>query len=103
MTDLFFFQVSHSQRLREAPLKVWVLVEPDGAIVTAHCPCMAGAEETCPQIGATLFVVEMAVRLRDSQVCTDKKNMWLPAHSSGAGNKELQTFIIKEKEAAHRQ
>ncbi|XP_077485408.1 uncharacterized protein LOC144095608 [Amblyomma americanum] len=78
-------EVTHSQRLREAPLKVWVLAEPDGAIVTAHCTCMAGAGEACSHIGATLLAVETAVRLRDSRVCKDKKSMWLPAHSSGAG------------------
>ncbi|XP_077506935.1 uncharacterized protein LOC144116122 [Amblyomma americanum] len=87
---VIFSQVIHSQRLREAPLKVWVLVEPDGAIVKAHCTCMAGAGEACSHIGATLFTVETAVRLRDSRVCTDKKNMWLPAHSSGAGNERIR-------------
>lgn len=58
--------------------------------MTAHCTCMAGAGEACSHIGATLFAVETAVRLRDSQVCTDKKNMWLPAHSLGAGNKRIR-------------
>lgn len=42
---LFFSQVNHSQRLRDPPLKTWILACADGIIITAHCTCMAGVGE----------------------------------------------------------
>ncbi|XP_049267436.1 uncharacterized protein LOC125756588 [Rhipicephalus sanguineus] len=83
-------EVAHSQRLREAPLKPWVLVDSDGSICTAHCTCMAGAGEACSHIGATLFAMETAVRIRESRTCTQKANVWLPAHRSGTEYKRLK-------------
>ncbi|XP_070389040.1 uncharacterized protein [Dermacentor albipictus] len=76
-------EVGHSQRLREAPLKSWILVDSDGSICTAHCTCMTGPGEACSHIGATLFAMETAVRIRESKTCTQKTNGWLPAHRSG--------------------
>ncbi|XP_075534465.1 uncharacterized protein LOC142568347 [Dermacentor variabilis] len=73
--------VNHFQRLREVPLKVWILAKADGTVGTAHCTRMAGVGEACSHVAATLFAVETAVRLRDSTTCTEKKNTWLPAHS----------------------
>ncbi|KAH7964784.1 hypothetical protein HPB49_001316 [Dermacentor silvarum] len=59
--------LNHYQRLRDPQLKVWVLAEANGTIVTAHCTCMAGLGEACSHIGATLFAVETAVRIRDAR------------------------------------
>ncbi|CAN8014073.1 unnamed protein product, partial [Ixodes persulcatus] len=84
------FQVNHSQRLRETPAKVWILVHGDGSIITAHCTCMAGAGEACSHIGATLFAVETIVRIRDSSTCTQKENRWLPAYTSTVEYKRLR-------------
>ncbi|XP_049520315.1 uncharacterized protein LOC125944158 [Dermacentor silvarum] len=92
-------QVNHSQRLREAPLKVWLLADIDGSIITAHCTCMAGAGEACSHVGATLFAVETAVRIRDSATCTDKSNVWLPAHSPMTEFKRLQDIDFSSSKA----
>ncbi|XP_049522544.1 uncharacterized protein LOC125945034 [Dermacentor silvarum] len=83
-------QVKHSQRLREASLKVWLLANKDGSIITARCTCTAGAGEACSHVGATLFAVETAMGIRDSATCTDKSNVWLPAHSPMTEFKRLQ-------------
>ncbi|KAH9366634.1 hypothetical protein HPB48_018162 [Haemaphysalis longicornis] len=87
-------QVNHSQRLRDPQLKVWVLAEANGTIVAAHCTCMAGLGEACSHIGATLFAVETAVRIRDARTCTEKTNVWLPAHNSRAQYKRLKDRFL---------
>lgn len=88
--ESILLQVGHSQRLREAPLKPWILADSDGSICTAHCTCMAGAGEACSHIGATLFAMETVVRIRESQTCTEKTNVWLPANRSGTEYKRLK-------------
>lgn len=75
---LVLSKVNHSQRLRDAPLKVWILGLTSGEILTAHCTCMAGAGEACSHLGATLFAVEAHVRIRESITCTGRENAWLP-------------------------
>ncbi|KAM7309489.1 uncharacterized protein ISCGN_013120 [Ixodes scapularis] len=87
---LLLSEVNHSQRLRETPAKVWILVHGDGSIITAHCTCMAGAGEACSHIGAKLFAVETIVRIRDSSTCTQKENRWLPAYTSTVEYKRLR-------------
>lgn len=44
--------------MSEPPLLVWVLVDDDGSIETAHCTCVAGASEVCSHVGAVLFALE---------------------------------------------
>ncbi|XP_072140697.1 uncharacterized protein [Dermacentor andersoni] len=97
-------EVGHSQRLREAPLKSWILVDSDGSIPTAHCTCMAGPGEACSHISATLFAMETAVRIRESKTCTQKTNVWLPAHCSCTEYKRLKDIYFassKKKEKNH--
>lgn len=52
----------------------------DGAVLAAHCTCMAGLGEACSHIAAVLFYVEVVVRRRDGKVCTDEENGWLPPY-----------------------
>ncbi|KAG0413090.1 hypothetical protein HPB47_009760, partial [Ixodes persulcatus] len=96
-------EVNHSQRLREVPLKVWLLADADGSVITAHCTCMAGAGEACSHIGATLFAVETAVRLRNSRTCTEKENVWLPAHSPGTQYKRLRDIDFSSSKRKKKQ
>jgi len=37
-------QVNHSQRLSEQPVTHWVIAEPSGKIICAHCDCMVRLE-----------------------------------------------------------
>ncbi|KAH6941106.1 hypothetical protein HPB50_013587 [Hyalomma asiaticum] len=86
-------EVSHSQRLREAPLKSWCLAEADGPVIT----CTAGAGEACSDVSAILFAVETSVRLRDARICTEKENAWLPASSPGTEYKDIEFSSSKMK------
>ena len=70
-------QVNHSQRLSEKPLTPWVIAEPSGKILCAHCDCMAGLGECCSHVASLLWAVEAGVRIRDSMTVTQKKAYWV--------------------------
>lgn len=42
-------QVYHSQKLKEKPLKPWIIAQLDGKVISAHCDCLADLEEVCTQ------------------------------------------------------
>ncbi|CAN8007430.1 unnamed protein product [Ixodes pacificus] len=71
-------KVRHSQSMREALLRPWLLLKPDGQVQGAHCTCMAGLGEACSHVGAVLFYLEAVVRRTSSLACTDQANAWLP-------------------------
>ena len=48
-------------------------LKKSGSILAAHCNCMAGLGESCSHIGAVLFYIEYATRIRDSKACTEEK------------------------------
>lgn len=60
---------------------------------------MAGAGEACSHVGATLFAVETAVRVRDAKTCTEKENSWLPANSSNVAFKRLRDIDFSSAQA----
>ena len=64
----------HSQRLSETP---WLICESGGKIISANCNYMAGFGESCSDVGAVLFAVEAATRIRDSKTVTQEKAYWL--------------------------
>ena len=68
------FQVRHSQRANCPLLSTWVLCKEDGTIESAHCTCMAGLCEACSHVGAILFYLESAVRVR--KTCTQLDCAW---------------------------
>ncbi|XP_060576835.1 uncharacterized protein LOC132734136 [Ruditapes philippinarum] len=83
-------KVLHSQRMREKPLRPWVIVEKDGKIVAAHCNCMAGLGEACTHVAALLFSIEATVKKRDSKTVTQEKAYWLlPSDSKTISYKEV--------------
>lgn len=71
-------RVTPSQRLNSAPHEAWVYLAKDTAsIYCAHCTCMAGLGEVCSHVAATLFKVEMAVKLGlNKAACTDEACQW---------------------------
>ncbi|KAG9260834.1 uncharacterized protein LOC125804596 [Astyanax mexicanus] len=70
-------KVLHSQRLNEPPLQPWVIVSSSGQVDCAHCTCMAGIAESCTHIGALLFKIEAAVRIRVTKTVTDVPAYWM--------------------------
>ena len=71
---LILGKVRHSYASNKPPLHPWVLIKRNGAVIVAHCTCMA---ETCSHIGAVLYWVEAAVHVNMSATCTSKENTWL--------------------------
>ncbi|XP_035981353.1 uncharacterized protein LOC118556891 [Fundulus heteroclitus] len=70
-------KVMHSQRLREAPLNPWAIIESSGAISSAHCTCMAGIGESCTHVAAMLFKLEVIVRCRETVTVTGRPAYWM--------------------------
>ncbi|XP_077058645.1 uncharacterized protein LOC143711198 [Siphateles boraxobius] len=70
-------KVLHSQRLNEPPLKPWVILNTSGQVECAHCTCMAGIAESCTHVGALLFKIEVAVRIRGTKTVTDVPAYWM--------------------------
>lgn len=85
-------QVRHSQSFSEKPLTPWLLLKEDGEVLCAHCTCKAGLGEACSHIGAVLFYVEVVVRRRDGQVCTDRENAWLPPQVRFLNGKQVSAL-----------
>ena len=49
----------------------------DGKIIAAQCKCMSGLAESCSHVGALLFAIEAAVKIRNSARVTQSKAYWL--------------------------
>ena len=58
----------------------WAITEKDGKVPTAHCNCMAGLGETCSHVGALLFAVEAAVKIRESRTVTQENGVLATAN-----------------------
>ena len=70
----------HSQRLRETPLKPWIIAERSGKVLAGHCDCIAGIGETCTHVSALMFYIDTKVRIRESKTVTQEPAYWkLPA------------------------
>ena len=63
--------------MNETPLLPWLIAETDGSVISAHCTCMAGTGEVCSQVGAVLFAVKAAVKIRNTKTVTQEKAYWL--------------------------
>ena len=49
-------KVSHSQRMNDPLISVWVIAEKDGRVKSAHClRCKAGLAESCSHAASLLF------------------------------------------------
>lgn len=85
--SVFLAKIKHSQRMNETPLLPWLIAETDGSVISAHCTCMAGIGEVCSHVGAVLFAVEAAVKIRNTKTVTQEKAYWLlPSSISKIGN-----------------
>lgn len=76
-------------KTRQNKLKVWVILETNGSVCTAHCTCMAGLGEVCSHIAAVLYAAEYAAGLKNSISCTDVKAAWPVPSQSG-----IQTTVV---------
>ena len=58
-------RVCHSEEVPDSPPAPWLLTEKEGKVVSAHCNCMAGLGEACSHVGAVLFYIEAANKMKD--------------------------------------
>ena len=63
--------------MREKPLIPWIIAEPSGKVVAAHCNCTSGLGECCSHVGSLLWAIEAGVRIRDSMTVTQRKAYWV--------------------------
>lgn len=99
----YFYQVNHSQRLNDPPLRPWVAIEDQGTIKTAHCNCMAGLGEACSHIAASLFAIVSVLSGLKETSCTSIKCPWSqPSQSSLDGTKYMRlTEIFPQKQVPY--
>ncbi|KAI4455373.1 atp-dependent dna helicase [Holotrichia oblita] len=93
--------VKHLQRPNIKPVDVWLIIQKDGSISTAHCTCMAGHSEVCSHVGPRLFAVEYASKIKDARSCTDIEAAWPKPSMMGVPVREMdfgKTFFQEEKE-----
>ena len=66
--------------------RMWVAIKGNGAVLTAHCSCMAGLSEVCTHVGAVLYkcMQEAPQRNRQKESCTSVPCQWLPARKTVA-------------------
>ena len=77
--------------MREKPLDSWIIAEPDGKVLAAHCTCMAGLGEACTHIAALLFSIDAIVQVKDNKTVTQEKAYWLlPTSVKGFEYKECR-------------
>ena len=52
-------KVRHSQRMNNSLIPVWIIIEQEGTILSAHCSgCKAGLAESCSHVASVLFCLE---------------------------------------------
>ncbi|XP_014679849.1 PREDICTED: uncharacterized protein LOC106819776 [Priapulus caudatus] len=83
-------RVKHSQRMNDTCLVPWLICEKEGTVLSGHCTCMAGIGEVCSHVGALLFAVEAAVKIRNSRTVTEEKCYWLPSAVTKVQYKTIQ-------------
>ena len=81
--------MTHSQRLSDPVLYVWVGVQLDGQVLAAHCNCMAGLGECCSHVGATLFYLKTVHELVTGETCTSLPCSWIEPTSQKVEFAEL--------------
>ena len=67
-------KVRHSQRMNDPLVNVWIIIESEGAINSAHCSgCKAGLAESCSHVASTMMYIECWVRINGKMACTQVK------------------------------
>jgi hypothetical protein len=76
-SNFLIFVLKHSQRMNDSSLNPWLVIARDGSVVNAHCNCKAGIGEICSHIGALLFSIEAAIKIRNSKTVSEEKAYWM--------------------------
>ena len=58
-------KVRHSQQMNDPLVNIWIIVENDGTIISAHClGCKAGLAESCSHVASVMFYIEAVTRIQ---------------------------------------
>ncbi|XP_077375730.1 uncharacterized protein LOC144017729 [Festucalex cinctus] len=68
---LIVSKVTRSQLQNKPPLRVWVVVQKKGSVLSCHCTCMSDLSKHCSHAVATLFAVETRVKKAQVMSCPD--------------------------------
>ena len=71
-------KVRHSQRMNDPLVKIWIIAEKNGTIISAHClGCKAGLAESCSHVASVMFYIEAVTRIQGKLACTQAKCTWI--------------------------
>ena len=71
-------KVRHSQRMNDPLVNIWMIVEKDGTIISAHClGCKAGLAESCSHVASVMFYIEAVTWINGKLACTQAKCTWI--------------------------
>ena len=73
---LIIGRLLHSEKMSDVPLRPWIILSNSGVILAGRCNCMAGLGEICSHVGAVLFFLECASRIKQSTSVTDSPAYW---------------------------
>ena len=63
--------------MSEKPLTPWIISEPNGKILAAHCDCMAGLGETSSHVASLRWAIAAGIEWRQSLTVTQKSAYWV--------------------------
>lgn len=69
--------------------------------MTDHCMCMTGNSGACSHVGAILFALEYATKLKESESYTYKLYAWLSANVSNVQCADVQNYDFVSATAKH--
>ena len=59
-------------------VNIWMIVEKDRAIISAHClGYKAGLAESCSHVASVMFYIEAVTRIQGKLACTQAKCTWI--------------------------
>ena len=71
-------KVRHLQRMNDPLVNIWMIVDKDGTIISAHClGCKAGLAESCSHVASVMFYIEAVTRIQGKLACTQAKCTWI--------------------------
>ena len=80
ITDKFIVlaKVRHSQCMNESLIPIWIIMEREGTVLSAHClGCKASLAESCSHKAGALFYLEAWTKLNGNLSCMQVKCSWI--------------------------
>ena len=60
-------KVRHSQRMNDPLVRIWLIADEKGTILSAHCMgCKAGLAESCSHVASVIFYLELLIGYKEN-------------------------------------